>query len=53
MIVFWLETHGVFLRFFQLFDSITSAVTTDRVGFFKPTAHVLALQKFALKEDNI
>ena len=38
MIVLWLEIYGVFLRFFQLFDSVTSAVTTYNVGFFKPTA---------------
>ena len=42
MIVLWLEIHGVFLRFFLLFDSVTSAVTTYNVGFFKPTAHDLS-----------
>ena len=67
-IVLWLEIHGVFFRFFLLFDSVTSAVTTYNVGFFKPTAHdlttlanevrnlsnmFLALQKFALKEDKL
>ena len=39
VIALWLEIHGVFLRFFLLFDSVTSAVTTYNVGFFKPTAH--------------
>ena len=39
MIVLWLEIHGVFLRFFLLFDSVTSAVTTYNVGVFEPTAH--------------
>ena len=42
MIVLWLEIHGVFKRFFQLFDSITSDVTTYNVGFFKLTAHDLS-----------
>ena len=41
MIVLWLEIHGVFLRFFLLFDSVTSAVTTYNVGVYKPTAHDL------------
>ena len=40
MIVLWLKIHGVFFRFFPLFDVVTSAVTTY-VGFFKPTAHDL------------
>ena len=40
MIVLWLEIHGVFLRFFLLFDSVTSAAITHNVGFFKPTAEV-------------
>ena len=68
MIVLWLEIHGVFLRFFLLFDSVTSTVTTYNVGVLKPTAHdlttlanvvrnfsniFLALQKFALKEDKL
>ena len=42
MIVLWLEIHGVFLRFFLLLDSVTSAVTTYNVGFFKPTVHDLS-----------
>ena len=41
MIVLWLEIHGVFLRFFLLFDSVTSAVTTYNVCVYKPTAHDL------------
>ena len=40
MIVLWLEIHGIFLRVFLLFDSVTAA-TTYYVGFFKPTAHDL------------
>ena len=40
--VLWLEIHGVFLRFFLLFDSVTSAVTSYNVGFFKPTGHDLS-----------
>ena len=42
MIVLRLEIHGIFLRFFQLFDSVTSAVTTYNVGVFKPTANDLS-----------
>ena len=42
MIVLWLEIHGVFLRFFLLFDLVTSAVTTYNVGFFKPTGYDLS-----------
>ena len=42
MIVLWLELHGVFLRFFLLYDSVTSGVTTNNVGVFKPTAHDLS-----------
>ena len=42
MIVLWLEIHGLFLRFFLLFDSVNSAITTNNVGFFKPTAHDLS-----------
>ena len=42
MIFFWLELHGIFLRFFLLFDSVTSGVTTYNVGVFKPTAHDLS-----------
>ena len=38
MIVLWLEVHGVFLSFFLLFDSVTSAVTTYNVGFFKASS---------------
>ena len=41
MIVLWLEIHGVFFRFFLLFDTVTSAVTAYSVGFFKPTTHDL------------
>ena len=39
--IFWLEIHGVFLRFFLLFDSVTSATTSYNVGVFKPTDHNL------------
>ena len=39
MIVLCLEIHGIFLRFFLLFDLVTTAVTTYYVGVFKPTAH--------------
>ena len=69
MIVLCLEIHGVFSRLFPLFDSVTSAVTTYNVGFFKPNSHdlsnfiadevrnlskmFLALQKFASKEDKL
>ena len=42
VIVLWLEIHGVFFRFFLLFGTVTSAVTTYSVGFFKPTAHDLS-----------
>ena len=42
MIVLRLEIHGVFLRFFLLFDSVTSALTTYNVGFFKPTSNDLS-----------
>ena len=42
MIVLWLEVHGVFWRFFLLFDSVTFDVTTYNVGFFKLTAHDLS-----------
>ena len=42
MIVLWLEVHSVFLSFFLLFDSVTSAVTTYNVGVFKPTANDLS-----------
>ena len=42
MIVLWLEIHGVIWRFFLLFDSVTSDVTTYNVGFFKLTAHDLS-----------
>ena len=42
MIVLWLEIHGVFLRFFLLFDLVTSAVTTYNLGFFKPTGYDLS-----------
>ena len=42
MIVLWLEIHGVFWRFFLLFDSVTFDVTTYNVGFFKLTAHDLS-----------
>ena len=34
MIVLWLEINDVFLRFFLLFNSITSAVTACNVGVF-------------------
>ena len=37
MIVLWLEIRDVFLRFFLLFNSITSAVTASNVGVFKKT----------------
>ena len=37
MIVLWLEIHGVFLRFFLLFNSVTSAVNAYDVGVFKKT----------------
>ena len=42
MIVLWLEIHNVFLRFFVLCDSVTTAVTTYNVGVFTPTAHDLS-----------
>ena len=32
MIVLWLEIHDVFLIFFQLFNSVISAVTAHDVG---------------------
>ena len=35
MIAHWLETNNVFLRFFLLLNSITSAVTACNVGVFK------------------
>ena len=37
MIVLWLEIHGVFLRFFLLFNLVASAVTAYNVDFFKKT----------------
>ena len=37
MMVFWLEINGVFLVFFMLFNSATSAVTTYSVGVLKET----------------
>ena len=42
MIVLWLEIHGVFFRFFLLFGTVTSAVNTYNIDFFKPTAHDLS-----------
>ena len=42
MIFLWLEIHGVFLTFFLLFYSVTSAVTTYNVAFFRPTTHDLS-----------
>ena len=42
MIALWLKMHGVFLRFSLLFDSVTFAVTTYNVGFFKLTDHDLS-----------
>ena len=43
MVVEGLSYDGVFLRFFLLFDLVTSAVTTYNVGFFRPTAHDLSI----------
>ena len=37
MIILWLEIHGVFLRFFLLFNLKTFAVTAYNVGVFKKT----------------
>ena len=42
MIVLWLEIQGVFLEFFLLFNSVTSAVTANSVGVFKLTFHDLS-----------
>ena len=39
MIVIWLEIHGVFLRFFPLFNSVTSVLTAYDVCVFKPTVY--------------
>ena len=37
-----MKIHGIFLRFFLLFNSVASAVTSYNVSVFKPAVHVLS-----------
>ena len=46
MIVLWLEKLGIFLKYFLLFNSVTSAVTAYNVGVFKPTIHDLSKSSY-------
>ena len=52
MIVLWLEINDVFLRFFLLFNSITSAVTACNVGVFKKTWANTWISFFYITEIN-
>ena len=44
--VLWLEKLGIFLKYFLLFNSVTSAVTAYNVGVFKPTIHDLSKSSY-------